>query len=150
MAATPPLHIGEADASFTKQKYCDILVPKVGAFRMRNDMDFEQYSASFAEFYRAFAPETYGESMGRAAVQAVYLYDDLADDEKAAAIEWFLELFASENAYWGLQYFDVIDKMNDARFLPLLEIYDRQLKTRRHFHTERKRCQATMRLLKRL
>ncbi len=128
--------------------------------------DFDSLSTEFKAFHEAFSPITYGRSMGRAAEHAAYAYDAFTEAEKSLATEWFLELFAQEQAYYGPPYFWVIEKMNDPRFIPLLKTYYKRLKLRHKrpvktelngetvmirpdFSSELKRCKQVIRVLKR-
>lgn len=92
--------------------------------------DFENLSDEFKVFYDAFSPETYGVSMGRAAEHAAIEFDSLSDKEKSLICEWFIELFEQKREYYGTPYFWVVEKINDSRFIPLLEDYYRRLKKR--------------------
>lgn len=92
--------------------------------------DFDSLSKEFKTFYEAFAPETYGASMGRAAEHAVVDFDALSDKEKALVNEWFLELFGEEKEYYGIPYLQVVEKLRDARFLPLIKSYYKRLNMR--------------------
>ncbi len=92
--------------------------------------DFNALSKEFKTFYDAFSPQTYGASMGRAAEQLAYEVDNFSDDEKALINAWFLELFREENDYYGTPYLWVVEKLNDARFIPLIKNYYKRLKKR--------------------
>ncbi len=110
------------------QRYNNSRLCLIERTRVCMTFDFDKLSPAFKEFYEAFSPLTYGRSMGRAADQAAYMYDDFSDDEKALVNEWFLELLQQDTSYWGIQYLWVIEKTNDPRFVPLLEQYCRRLK----------------------
>lgn len=129
-------------------------------------LDPKNLSEEFKFFHEAFSPVSYGRSMGRAADHAAYEFDAFTDAEKALATEWFLELFREERDFYGEQYFWVIEKMNDPRFIPLLESYYKRLKLRHKrpvkaelngetvtirpsFASELKLCKKVIRALKR-
>ena len=92
--------------------------------------DFDVLSKEFKIFYDAFSPETYGNSMGRAAEHAAVDFDNLSDKEKSLIDEWFLELFEQEKDYYGISYLWVIEKLKDVRFIPLIKNYYKRLKKR--------------------
>lgn len=92
--------------------------------------DFDTFSKEFKIFYTAFSPETYGDSMGRAAEHAAIEFDNLSDEEKSLIDEWFLELFEEEKDYYGIPYFLVVEKLNDVRFIPLVKNYYEKIKKR--------------------
>ena len=96
------------------------------------ELDLPARSAEFQEFYEAFDPKTHGKSMGRAAEQcAPYHFNGFNEEEQTLATEWFLYLFALQRPLYSPTYLTVVEQMNDARFLPLLQLYRKQLK-RKH------------------
>ncbi len=92
--------------------------------------DFDALSKEFKIFYDAFFPETYGDSMGRAAEHAAVDFDNLSDKEKSLINKWFLELFSEEKDYYGIPYLWVVEKLKDVRFIPLIKKYYKRLKKR--------------------
>ena len=93
------------------------------------ELDLTSRSEEFQEFYEAFAFETYGKSMGRAAEQCeTFHFKNFNEEEKALATEWFLYLFAQQRPYYGKSYFAVAEQMNDARFIPLIRLCRKQWK----------------------
>lgn len=128
--------------------------------------DLSKYSKEFQFFYEAFAFETYGKSMGRAAEHAVADFSKLSAEEQKIGIDWFLYLFSQNKEYYGIPYIWVIRYSKDPRFIPLLKAYYKRLKARNHkrattyienrpftmmsnFDTELKLCKATIKELKR-
>lgn len=130
------------------------------------DFDFNTFSKEFEFFHYAFAFETYGKSMGRAAQYASADFKKLSPEEQTLATEWFLELFSQPKELYGAEYFEVVEQMQDKRFIPLIKDYYKRLKKRNHkmvsivldghtytrkriYTSELKRCKTTIRALKR-
>ncbi len=93
-------------------------------------------SDNFKFFYSAFSPDKYGGSMGRAAEQAVVIYDVLSMEEKEFITEWFLKLFAQESDYYGIPYLQVVEKTKDKRFVPYIKAYYKRLQKRHNKDVE--------------
>ncbi len=93
-------------------------------------IDLNSCSKEFRIFYEAFAFETYGKSMGRAAEHAAVDFQKLNPNEQHIGIEWFLELFKEEKDYYAIPYLQVVEYSSDIRFLPYLKNYYKILKRR--------------------
>ena len=90
-------------------------------------------SKAFRFFHEAFAFETFGKSMGRAAQVAAVEFKNLSPKEQNLGIDWLWELISQNpQKYYDSSYLKVIAYAKDRRFLPFLEAYSKRLEKQNH------------------
>lgn len=101
---------------------------------------------AFKFFIKAFSPETYGVSMGRAADTALVDFSKLSQGEQQKGTDYILRLFTDNpQKVYGKQYLEFIELYGDKRFLESLEKHRAFLiKEKPFFETEIKSAQKAI------
>ena len=122
---------------------------KIGSKIGKKATSSSDTTEAYEFFIKAFSPETFSASMGRAADTALVVFAKLSEAEKQKGTDYILRLFTDNpQKVYGRQYLEFIELYGDKRFLNSLEKHrDFLVKEKPFFKTEIKAVEETIRLL---
>ena len=122
---------------------------KIGSKIGKKATSSSDTTEAYEFFIKAFSPETFSASMGRAADTALVDFAKLSEAEKQKGTDYILRLFTDNpQKVYGRQYLEFIQEYGDKRFLNSLEKHrDFLVKEKPFFKTEIKAVEETISLL---